>query len=100
MSSDETTERGRPDTDDEANHDVSTGEKQLAVLDEALGFEHPGRERRVGTERRGAGEQEAGAGEPETDEESEQRCPRQVDDQGAEWEVAAPVVRRPWTLCA
>ena len=53
--------------------DVGAGASQLAVLDQALRLEHPGRERGVGAERRGAGEQQASPVNAEADEQAEQQ---------------------------
>lgn len=88
MRSDRATERGRRDTDGEAEYDVDHGADALGVFGKTVRLEHPGREGRVRPERGGARKQQQLTFDGQTGEQTKQQCTARIDRERADRKVA------------
>src|SRR5580704_12804108 len=88
MASDEPAERDRAEPREKAEQHVAGRDREFAVLDQSLALEHPGGERGVRAERRGAGEQQSVATQPKADQQAQNRRSAHVDHERAQRKVA------------
>src|SRR5580700_2625237 len=88
MASDEPAKRDRAEPREKAEQHVAGRDREFAVLDQSLALEHPGGERGVRAERRGAGEQQSVATQPKADQQAQNRRSAHVDHERAQRKVA------------